>query len=665
MSRRLRYIIIGAAAIALVGIGGFFIWRYWTNETAKKEAAAQQAQALSPAKLLDNPHKKILFATETRQPPLQRQLYLLDVVTQDTVLLTDTLNKPYSNFLSTTRTWFGIDQTTLYKYELTANGLTTTTVTEVKNAPATDSMLAVSSNGQLISWINGPEEAQQIIVYDSITQTETTIYGTDSNDSFANLAWSPDSSELAFTATSSNQVITITTAGAQVYNPISIPFSQFNYITWIEPNHLAAVLSSTADNTSPFSPKIVVLDRNGTIIENHTPFSKIGIPVLLWPTDASKLLFYDPWTNNFLTYNRFDVLQSVVPSQSTETVLPFGWIDGEDAVLSAESITAIPTTTTNFAPNTNTTPDFNLSAEQWDYYNTATRAILRQFPVDFSTYRFDVTTHGITVTIRFSPDTDKPEKAFIQVLLQLMVVLPDLPSISLHMIVDDAATFSTTDFTPSQAKELVAHFTNQPLDQLFIITTESPYGIVAPKSSAPHHNYLGDLFYADTGEYNPLPLLSLLPSTTATQRYLRTDRFSLRYPLTWQTKDLKELVGEPYQTGDTLLYTTDTTFISPSVWQGFNLTVRQYAIPEFGLKEWLQVNRPDSATEDIAFTLHQPLEGKHIIASQPSTDEYILYANHVVYVITTERHPTLTEEDYTTLQDIIKSFSDHSVFTPN
>lgn len=663
MSKRLLYTIIGVAALLLVAIGGGLIWRNQINKAAEKEAEAQRLQALSPAAILATNHKKILFISETRQPPLQRKLYLLDAVTQNTIELTDNFIKPYSNFLSETNTWFDIIHTTLRKHELTPAGIITTTITEIKNSPAANSNLAVSPNGEWISWISGTNEAQQIIVYNVTNAIEVSLYEADSPDTFSNLAWSPDNTELAFTAASTNQLITITTAGVQLYNPSSIPFSQFNFVHWIEPNHLAAVLSSTPENTTSFSPKVAVFARDGTVLENHTLFSKIGIPAVVWSTDGSALMFYDPWTNNFLTYDRFDTLQSVVPSHSTAVVIPFGWIAGEDVIAAIPPKNTIPVTTKNSTTPTTNTP-FALSAEQWDYYNTATRAVLGQFSVDFSTYHFNVTERGIAVDIHLAPATAKPEKIFIQTLVQLVAVLPDLPSISLQMIMDDQTTLAITDFTPAQAKDLVARFTTQPLDQLFIVTTDSPYGMVAVKSTTPQQNYLGDLLYADTGEYNPVPALAFMKTTSTTQSFW-TDRFALFYPNTWQTKNLKELVGNPYQANDTLFYTTDTTFVSPSVWQGFSVTIREYAIPEFGLKEWLQVNRSDSTIEDITFTLHQPLEGKHIVTNQPSTDEYILYANHVVYVLAMARQPNLTEEDRATLQNVIQSFSDHSIFTAN
>lgn len=665
MSRRLLYLILGTAVLGF-GMAGFFSWRYWSNETARRQAEAERiAQQPSVHNLLSNTHKKILFVAETRQPPLYRKLHLLDVVTQESVVVMEGFKKTYSNFLSDTNTWIEIHDSTLRKHQLTTDGLKTEDIVQITHSISTHTPPAISPNGQLISWVSGPAEAQLVLLYDLTTATETVLYGAEVNETFSNLAWSPDSTELAFTAASTNQLITLTPLGAQLYNPVSVPFSQLNSVRWIEPAQIATVLSSTTMNSSPFNPKIVVLSRTGEIVEHHDIFRKIGIPTIVWPPDNSAFMFYDPWTNNFLTYNRFDALQSVIPSNNTDNIQLLGWLSGEDLVTSVplkNTPTAPPATS---ATSGTTGGTFTVSAEQWDEYNAVTRAVLQQFAVDFSTYRFNVTNNGIEVVIDFTPKAEKPEKTFIQALLQLLTVLPNLPTVSLRMNIDDQRFLAVSNFTAAQANEVTMRFSNQPLDQLFIITADAPLGAVAPKSEKPQQNYLGDIMYSDSGEYNPTPALAFMRTTLDAEQLLWTNYFSVRYPQSWQTQDLQELASDPYQTGDTIFSTADTVFVSPTVWRGFTVTIRQYAVPTVGLKEWLLVNRGDRDTEDIAFSLHEPLEGKHIVPTNESNDEYVLYANHVVYVIVTERQPSLTDEDRNATQNIVRSFSHHSVFTQN
>ncbi|MFA5994866.1 MAG: hypothetical protein WCW27_03190 [Patescibacteria group bacterium] len=671
MSRQTRVIIGLICAVIVFGVIGLAGYRYWQNRAAQQAKEAELAAQPTAASLLASPNKKILFLAETRQIPVQRTLYLHDVISLETIPLLENVAQPWSNYLVASNTWYGIEKNQLIQHSLSATGITTNTLATVQHAPNASINIAANSETNTIAWVSGTAKQQHIISYNINTATETDLFGNETSESFFNLSWSPDGQNLAFT-NSLNQLIIVTAQGAQLENPTKLDYTTFNSVHWLDNNTLSTVLTSTKDNPKPFVPKLVLINKTGTILEEHTVFNNIGVPIVLWDNTATNFMFYNPWISQFVTYTRFNELISSVPSNNINNVIPFGWIPGTDQIYQANTIANYlygnTNITNNLNNNANVAPNkpFNVTAEQWDYYNQAVRTILNQFAVDFSTYRFAVNDTGIAISIAAKPEETKPEKILVQTTLQALAVLPDVPAVSFQLTNNNEPILSVNNLTKTSAEQIALDFTKQPLNNLFIITPEQPYGVVAPKTNNPTQNYLGDLLYANTGEYNPVPVLAALQATIPQQRYIATTRYALSIPTDWETSDLKTLVGAPYETDDLLLKNAETTFVSNSVWTGFSVTIRQYSLPkDIGLNEWLQVNRRDNETTDIAATsLPEPLTGQQIITNNPNNIEYVLSANSMIFVINLDRTTGVTETDASTAQKIISSFSDLTAFQP-
>ena len=278
-----------------------------------------------------------------------------------------------------------------------------------------------------------------------------------------------------------------------------------------------------------------------------------------------------------------------------------------------------------------------MTAEEWERYNTTMRNILKQWPVDFSTYRFATTDYGLEVAFTVPDDAKAPvELIFIQTILQAFAVLPDVPTITVVMGDWEVKELSRT--TVNEVSRLVA---GQSVEELFVISSQNPVGKRTLK--------FDDFIYSRYGDYNPYPTLALLTATTPTQQFYATARYTVLYPKTLSVRSPDER--------ETLFYTGETNFLSPTAWSEFGLTIKVYDAPNITLEQWLSVNRLDQLTELTDLTSRQPTLSRHVITGTTYADEYVLLADNYVYVLTIQRDDGLTEADRMLLKSLVESFS--------
>ncbi len=668
MSQRLRIILIVSAIAAIAVLITIIALRFAKDpvvETNTNLTAEQIAQQQIDA-IMQSEYEKILFVERPSSDGNIQTLPLSisNFLTTETAKVDDELSAYYSNFIPETNTWFSIKDSILRKHTLTG----TEEISRITNSVAINALrgqivsLAVSADLKYVAWVTESNNKHQIVLYDLTANTETVIFTPENITQFSNLTWSPDSTELAFTD-SANSIITITPAGAQLQNPFSIPFTEFNHLTWIEPDNLAAVVTSTEEHPSPFNPKVIVFNRRAEIIEQHDVLERAGIPRVLWSPDTKHFLYFDQWKNTFVVYDRFDTVTQRVSVKESGKLIPFGWIPGIPSANIPTIITPITNGTISVEPPTTPSEQFNITAEQWDQYNEISRAVAKQFKVDMSSYRFETTDKGIRVSLAFLPDQVNPEANFVQILLQTMVLLPEVPTMSLDVLYNETDHLIANEISTSQVETIVDAFTTEPLNNLFVVNTKNPYGKPRPKTDNLNHSYFGDLLYSRTGDYNPVPVLAALNVTFNENVFLANENYSLMYPKAWQRKNLAETVGSPYQAGDVLFYTGETNFASASSWSGFSITIRTFNIPDgAGIDDWLLVNRNDRTVEDVQIALQSELAAKKVITSNAYSAEYVLQSGNSIYVISMDHPPALTPEEIKALDDLVISFSDHRLF---
>jgi hypothetical protein len=295
------------------------------------------------------------------------------------------------------------------------------------------------------------------------------------------------------------------------------------------------------------------------------------------------------------------------------------------------------------------------------------RAILKQFQIDFTSYRFATTERGLEVSFTLTNKQTLPEMVVLQCAAQIYALLPTIPALSLHVTFVDGSVVTIDDITATTLTSVVEQFTEKTLADLFVVNKQNPFGKRTTKGDGSGHHYIGDLVYSQFGDYNPWPVLAAVHATlaryplvgtidastgiaaTADVQFYNDVEISYLYPQTWSTRSLDA------QT--TLLYTSETTFASAAAWSEFGVTVKRYAAPNVTLAQWLLVNRSDRPSEDLPFSVHQPLVGKHIITGNTYSDEYIVWFEDTVYVITVERSSDVTELDRAYLQTLISTFS--------
>lgn len=669
MSQRYRILLIisGIILLALI-IGAVVIRMDTTNDSAEintnlteEELRQQQVNAI-----VQSAYEKLLFIERPSSDGAIQSVPLAvsDFLTTETAIVDMQLSAYYSNFLPEQSTWFSIDDGTLRTHTFTK----VEEITRIVNPVAENSLrgqvvsLAASPDGKYVAWISVVNNKKVIVLYDLTANSETVIYNPETLDTYSNLTWSPDSTELAFTD-SKNAIITITPLGAQLQNPFSIPFTEFNHLTWIETDHLAAVVTSTEEHPEPFNPKVIVFNRQGEIIEEHYVLERAGIPRVLWSPDAKHFMYYDQWKNNFVVYDRFNTITQLVNVEETGKLIPFGWTPGIPSANMPITITPVTNGTITVEPNMNISSQFTITADQWDQYNETSRAVVKQFKADMSSYRFETTDRGIYVSVALLPEQTNPEASFVEILLQTMVLLPDVPAMSLDILYNETDHLVVNNITKQDLETVVDTFTTVPLTELFVVNTKNPYGKPRPKTENPAHNYFGDLLYSKTGDYNPVPVLAAMRAIHNEQSYIAHEQYSVLRPQTWQLKDLSKAVGAPYQIGDVLFFTGETNFASVSSWSGFSTTIRTYSIPEgASINDWLLVNRNDKSIEDVQIPLQSNMEAKKVITNTPYSLEYVLRSDNTIYVVSMEHPPALTPEEIHALDTLVSSFSDNKAF---
>lgn len=640
-----------AGVILFLGVAAFGLIRWYKQQQADQvviDAAAAAAAKLAAERLA-------FFATDDRlvlflsAGETSTTLYGSDALTQMLTPLETDQPELYSNYLAHTAHWYTVTAQALLRH----GGGAVEPITQLTQAPvvadavATQPSLAVDASEQYLAWVSRLDRVESIRVLNLETLEETELYQGEAAVRYSNLTWSPDGTELAFTANHS-KLITITTEGAETHSPISLPFHEFHSLTWLTLDQLGTVVTSTDANPEPFQPKVLILNRQGDVLEEHTVFEKIGVPNVLWSTSGDQFMFYDPWRNTFMVYDRYDQLVQSLVVAAPGKLIPFGYQAGiGPIVLTTNLQTELPTNTVD---DTTTTEPFEVSADDWERYNNTVRNILKQWEVDFSTYRFATTDQGIQVSFQVTDAVALNALVFIQTIVQIFAVLPNIPELNLIMQDAEGNTIWQVDnLTLGRVNAISQLVTARTVDELFVINTRNPIGKRVAKPGEPEHHFVGDFVYSQFGDYNPYPVLALLDATSATQQFYTTAQFALLHPTELTVKSIDDRT--------TLLYTPETTFLSTIAWSGYGITIKTSDAPSVTIEQWLSVSRPDQIAELPSFTVRAPANIRHVTTGNDFTDEYVILANNTAYVLTIQRDNGLTTDDRTLLQALTESFS--------
>lgn len=583
----------------------------------------------------------------------------------ETTVFTENTGTFYSNVLEQDLIWYSIQDNQLTRYsngEATLIGAIAYTPKQLSQDDRR--VIAVNPANTWLAWPSEENNLPTIVGYDLTSNQERIITSGEPYDHFSSLTWSPHNDEVA-AIDYIGHIATFTTDGAELYNEISIQDTEFNNLTWIEPDVIATVQTSTSENSMPFDPRIVLVNRQGSIIEQHTLPERIGIPRILWSPDTRNFLFYNPWQNQFMVFDRFDDLLAVLDVRATGTVQPEMWFSGELPAKNTRvnEINAQILEEANGTTVTTSITPFEVTAAEWDSYNETVRNILGQFKVDFATYQFAVGTSGVSMNYAFTAEQTNAQHAIVQTALQTLFTLPEVPAIALTATLANGNTVIIDSLTRETATAVVDTFTERSFDQLFIVNAEHPFGWPTPKQNQPKYNYVGDLVYDTTGKYNPNPVLAFLEARTNQYVFLKQDRYSLSHDVNWLIKDLYAANTVQFAPGDIVLYDAATDFISDSEWNGYSIELRNYQIPaEITVEQWITVNRSDRTYEDIPFALTNGLTGKRLIDVTSNTIEYILKGESTVYVFVMRAPQPLTDAQTSEMDHVIESFSLLSFF---
>ncbi|MBI4407686.1 MAG: WD40 repeat domain-containing protein [Candidatus Kerfeldbacteria bacterium] len=640
-----------AGIVLLLGLSAFAAVRWYQRDQTEQEtvdAAAQAAAQLAADRLafFTTTNRLILFHSLGEA---STTLYGSNTLTQALTPLETDQSDLYSNYLPGTQHWYTVTGQTVWRHGSDA-AVTVASLTQapvVADAVSTQPSLAIDASEQYLAWVSRLDRVESIRILNLETLEETELYQGETAVRYSNLTWSPDGTELAFTANHS-KLITITTEGAETHSPISLPFHEFRSLTWLTYDQFGTVVTSTDANPEPFQPKVIVLNRQGDVMEEHAVFEKIGVPTVLWSADGDQFMFYDPWRNTFMVYDRFDrLIQSLVVAAPGKLV-PFGYQAGTGPIVLEN------TTQTELTPDTTTTTTvtepFEVSADDWERYNNTVRNILKQWGVDFTTYRFATTDEGIQVSFHLTATTEPNELVFIQTILQIFATLPNLPSINIILQDSTGNTLWEVDrLSLGRVNDVSQLVTNRTVDELFVINTRNPIGKRVAKPNQPEHHFVGDFVYSQFGDYNPYPVLALLGATTPTQQFFTTGQFTLLHPSTLSIKTIDDRT--------TLFYTTETTFLSTSAWSDFGITIESSDAPNVTIEQWLSVSRPDQVAALPSFTVRAPADVRQIATGNDFSAEYVVLADNTAYVLTIQRDNGLTDADRVLLQSLTESFS--------
>ena len=675
MNRIIRIAIIVVGVGLILVIGYFFIARSLINSGAISLPGGADPVEEVPEKtdyqlIAEHPEEDLLVIGVNEQVPLDTpELYISSFSDATVATMNHKIAAIYSNFVTAANTWFTASGDSIMQHTFNSSTTISNLPFRVVRSPQEiRNGIAASADASQLAWITRQDNHHEVVLFDVASTSAQLIFGAEEATNFHSLTWAPSGQELAM-VNGDQAVVMIDRNGVQNFNPIQFPFSQVNYLEWIETDLLAAVVTSQVDNPTPFAPKIVVFNRRGEVVEEHPIISNVGVPRVLWANDGLRFTYYNPWKNQFVVYNRFDQLQHVVELQRSGSFAPFGWTTGTTPP-------AIPNATENEAEldfsslfsdegndSSGETTPFDVTADEWEALNLIHQDVMNQFKVDADSYRFAITDSGTELAFTLKKQ-QRPEQAFVQIPLQLLFLLPDLPAVSLTITLPDGTIISHKNFTRDDAAAVTAQFTTVEFANLFVITPEEPLGNPAHKTEVPEHTYLGDLLYSNTGEFNPYPAIGFMGATlNESEKMVWRDNFSVVYPTHWLERDLGTTAPDTFQAGDTLFYTGDTEFRSNSSWEGFGVSVRQFSVPaEVSLEQWAQVNRSDLGLELLELELHDPLQAGHLITEDSATDEYILKAGERIYSISYTNTEPISEADSAALQRILNTFSDHAVF---
>lgn len=631
------------------------------------ELTKLQEQQSALQAMMQSSYAKVLFSSvplgNEATPTIS--LHLANANNGEATVFVENTGTFYSNVLEQDLVWYSIQDNQLTHY---SNGEASLvgTITHLPQQLSQDDrrIIAVNKANTWLAWPSEENNLPTIVAYDLATNQERVITTGEQYDHFSSLTWSPNNDELA-AIDYIGHIATFTTDGAELYNEINIPDTEFNNLTWIEPDVIATVQTSTSENSTPFDPRIVLVNRQGSIVEQHALPERIGIPRIIWSPDTRYFLYYNPWKNQFMVFDRFDDLLAVLDVDATGTVQPEMWFSGELPAKNTRvnEISEQILEEANGTTSTPSTTSFEVTSAEWDSYNETVRNILGQFKVDFATYRFAVDASGVSMNFAFTAEQTNAQHAIIQTALQTLFTLPEVPAVALTATLANGNTVEINSLTRETAATVVDMFTERSFDQLFIVNADHPFGWPTPKQDQSKYNYVGDLVYDTTGKYNPNPALAFLEARTNQYVFLKQDSYSFSHDVNWLIKDLYAANSVQFAPGDIVLYDSATDFISDSEWNGYSIELRNYQIPaEVTVEQWITVNRSDRTYEDIPFALTNGLSGKRLIDTTANTIEYILKGESTVYVLVMRAPQQLTEAQTSEMDHMIESFSLLSFF---
>ncbi len=639
--------------LALVVMGGLLAWRKFAHpvDTTAADLAKQQAEqaAAERAAWFDTTDRLLLFISLNDS---STALYGSNTVEKNLQRLDESLPTEFSNYLPSTQHWYTVANQTITQHGPSADQIMGTLSQQPVPTDATgfEPALAVDSTERYLVFLSRKDYTESVHLFDFTTGTDTELYQGEPNVHYGNFTFSPNSTEVAFTA-NDTKIITLTLEGAEIHTPISIAFHQFHSLTWITLNEFGAVITSSDANPEPFNPTVVVVDRNGAITERHPVLDKVGTPRVIWSADGSQFLFHHPWRNTFYIYNRYDQLVQQFTATAPGKLIPFGYAAGNGPfVLTPLTPDTDPGTNTNSDPTTST--PFTVTAEDWERYNSMERSIVQQWPIDLSSYRFTTTDDGLFVSFTYDPAvvTEPVELVLVQIILQSFAVLPDVPAIT--VVVNDTngkPLWEVPAVSASTVDSILDSLLHMPLEQLFVINKHHPIGQRTVKPENPNYHFVGDLVYSKFGDFNPNPVLALLGAHQTETQFYANSNYVVLVPKSLSNKVLPD---------DTVLfYSPETEFVSTTSWTTFGITIKPYEAPGVTLEQWLSVNQPDAATEAPAFVPSAPLEVRRIATGNDYSDVYAVLSQNKVYLLTVQRDSGLTEADRQLFNSMAQSLS--------
>ncbi|MFA6475087.1 MAG: hypothetical protein WCV88_02680 [Patescibacteria group bacterium] len=509
--RVLIFIVLASGLLVIAGI----IWWLWPHSTTTPPPAVNAAvEPIDQKTFLDISAGLVVFLSTSETG---KTVYATDTASTASLALSDQSQELLSNYLLATNHWYGVTNGVMSLHESSG----TRTIGQLSIQPQA---IAVDSAELYVAWFSN----EQLHLYTIATAEDKIIYTGTTGALYDQLVFAPDGSEMAFVE-NSQKIISVDLAGAELYNSISLPFYEFHSLSWITANEFGLVVTSATQNPEPFSPYVLVLQRDGTKAEEHKILDRVGVPVVVWSTDGSQWLFFHPWRNTWLAYNRFNQITQEVPAKTAGKLTAFAY---------QPSYSSLPVTIEPDIPSTpTTTGTFTTTADEWDNYNNTIRNIVAKLKIDLKTYRFTTTDQGLYVEFVYKPPV---ETTFLDTLKTIFATFPDVPTVTLVIKDDTGNVIWRVD------NAIKTNLTDQ------------------------GNNYIQ---------------LAKLGAIQPTRKFFSTDLFTVLHP--------SNLTGKILPDGTIVFYSTETTFLSSTAWTGYSITLKPYSAPGITLNQWLSVNRPD------------------------------------------------------------------------